>query len=199
VNAVTQGGHELDEQEVRPRVDLVLWLGLDVLDRAGLDHGEQALGVPAGAGGRRGPWGRTARYRRATGCATPAASPLAAPLGLGGLGALQEVRRDRLSPAGAAAPRRGLGGSGRPRSALSRAAWLASGGVRGSSVMGVPPYSGPEMPPSLRTRQKWMAMKMTITNGKNQDVEHVPSQAGCRSRSRRRRAARTAPGPNTGV
>ena len=27
-------------------------------------------------------------------------------------------------------------------------------------------HSGPEMPPSLRTRQKWMAMKMTMMNGK---------------------------------
>ena len=26
-------------------------------------------------------------------------------------------------------------------------------------------HSGPLMPPSLRTRQKWIAMKMTITNG----------------------------------
>jgi hypothetical protein len=26
-------------------------------------------------------------------------------------------------------------------------------------------YSGPEMPPSLRTRQKWMAMKITMRNG----------------------------------
>ena len=26
-------------------------------------------------------------------------------------------------------------------------------------------YRGPEMPPSLRTRQKWMAMKITMTNG----------------------------------
>ena len=28
-------------------------------------------------------------------------------------------------------------------------------------------HSGPEIPPSLRTRQKWIAMKMTITNGRN--------------------------------
>ena len=28
-----------------------------------------------------------------------------------------------------------------------------------------PAYSGPLMPPSLRTRQKWIAMKMTMTNG----------------------------------
>ena len=26
-------------------------------------------------------------------------------------------------------------------------------------------YSGPEMPPSLRTLQKWTAMKMTVMNG----------------------------------
>ena len=28
-----------------------------------------------------------------------------------------------------------------------------------------PLYSGPETPPSFRTRQKWTAMKMTMTNG----------------------------------
>ena len=32
--------------------------------------------------------------------------------------------------------------------------------VRGSFA-----YSGPEIPPSLRTRQKWTAMKMTMTKG----------------------------------
>ena len=32
-------------------------------------------------------------------------------------------------------------------------------------VVSLPTYSGPEMPPSLRTRQKWTAMKMTMTNG----------------------------------
>ena len=36
-------------------------------------------------------------------------------------------------------------------------------------------HSGPLMPPSLRTRQKWIAMKMTITNGSKQDVQHVPT------------------------
>ena len=29
------------------------------------------------------------------------------------------------------------------------------------------PHSGPEIPPSFRTLQKWMAMKMTVMNGKN--------------------------------
>lgn len=33
------------------------------------------------------------------------------------------------------------------------------------SVLPVRPYSGPDMPPSLRTRQKWIAMNITITNG----------------------------------
>ena len=46
----------------------------------------------------------------------------------------------------------------------------ACGGVRGSRswpsrLRSI--YSGPEMPPSLRTRQKWIAMKMTMTNGRN--------------------------------
>ena len=49
-------GHELTDQQVRPDVDLVLGLGPGLLDRAGLDDGEQSLGVarrdrwPSGAG-----------------------------------------------------------------------------------------------------------------------------------------------------
>ena len=30
-----------------------------------------------------------------------------------------------------------------------------------------PDHNGPEMPPSFRTRQKWIAMKMTMMNGRN--------------------------------
>src|ERR1700726_372782 len=45
---------ELDDEEVRPGVDLVGRHRLDVLDGSGLDDGQQALGVPARADDRRG-------------------------------------------------------------------------------------------------------------------------------------------------
>src|SRR5581483_6599514 len=48
---------ELADQQVRPGVDLVLGLGPGLLDRAGLDDGQEPLGVaprPGGGGGRRG-------------------------------------------------------------------------------------------------------------------------------------------------
>ena len=67
--------------------------------------------------------------------------------------------------------------SGSP-SALRRSADRRSR-CSGTSAMSLPSaYSGPEMPPSLRTRQKWTAMKMTVTNGKQQDVQHVPAEQG---------------------
>ena len=43
---------KFDGQEVRPHVDLVLGGGLYILDGPGLDHGQQALGVPGGTGQR---------------------------------------------------------------------------------------------------------------------------------------------------
>ena len=100
--------------------------------------------------------------------------------GLGGLRPLEQVRGDA---AGGLARRRvgraaGLGGRGGVSAppALAAAAFLRAASARlrrcsGISVMSVPsvprPQSGPEMPPSLRTRQKWMARKMTVTNGSN--------------------------------
>ena len=48
--------------------------------------------------------------------------------------------------------------------------------VYSQSSNGERDHNGPEFPPSLRTRQKWIAMKMTITNGKKQHVQHVPSK-----------------------
>ena len=57
--------------------------------------------------------------------------------------------------------------------AFSRAACARLRRCSGISVMSDHPFSlrddhsGPEMPPSLRTRQKWIARKMTVTNGNN--------------------------------
>jgi hypothetical protein len=81
----------------------------------------------------------------------------------------------RGSPAGASAAAGSAAGSG---AAFSRAAWARFSRCSGISVMSArlraglgarldARHSGPEMPPSLRTRQKWIAMKMTMMNGKN--------------------------------
>ena len=102
------------------------------------------------------PWPPSSARAGGPGCGWPpgaAASPGAGPLGRRGRGSAG-VRR-RLC--GGLAPSRGP-----PR--------LACAGVRGSRSSDHPrpvisSQSGPLMPPSLRTRQKWMAMKMTITNG----------------------------------
>ena len=45
-------GNELDDEQMRPDVDLVDRRRLDVLDRTRLDHREQPLGVTTGAGWR---------------------------------------------------------------------------------------------------------------------------------------------------
>ena len=140
-----EGGDELDDEQVGPDVDLVLRRGLDVLDRAGLDDREQALGVTARAGGD--------RRRRAVADGGGDRRPAAARLGdrgrrrsppalaLAALRPLEQVRGDlRLaaslggaspSPAGGVAiggasppPRRPRPSCGPPR--------LACGGVRGS-------------------------------------------------------------------
>src|SRR4030095_15268942 len=39
------------------------------------------------------------------------------------------------------------------------------GGQRVDDVLDLVDHSGPEMPPSLRTRQKWTAMRMPATSG----------------------------------
>ena len=178
-NAVhAEGGHELDDEQVRPHVDLVLRQGLDVLDRAGLHHRQEALGVPAGAGGERCRDGRRGRgHASARGRGDLGGGGVAAlRLGLGGLRPLEEVRRDLalcalLASPGASPPasrcarlRRRSEAEPRPWPAPLR---LACGGAPGSRSCRFASldHSGPEMPPSLRTRQKWIAMKMTITNG----------------------------------
>src|SRR5205807_10621935 len=61
-----QHGRELDDEQVRPHVDLVLRLGARLLDRARFDDREQPLRVTAGAGGRRGRLGRGRGGGRAT-------------------------------------------------------------------------------------------------------------------------------------
>ena len=64
-------------------------------------------------------------------------------------------------------------GGGVSAAAFSRAAWARFNKCSGISVIDAHPspgctdHNGPEMPPSLRTLQKWMAMKMTMMNGKN--------------------------------
>ena len=126
-----------------------------------------AVAAAAGAG---------ARWRPSV---PPPAPRLAAlGLGLGRLRALEQVGGDlatrpraAASPR-AAAPRLGAASSAGARSAAGRLGLLR--GLLGSlaEVFGDLghgslhlTYSGPEMPPSLRTRQKWIAMKMTMTNG----------------------------------
>ena len=153
-NAVmTSDGHELDRQQVGPHVDLVDRGGLDVLDRARLDHREQALGVPA-----------RARSAAGGGAAVATAPPRPAPssrrhrrrrlglaaAGLAGLGRLASARaggpgsccrrvgrRRRL-----AAPRRPRRRARRrpPRAALASSAFLRAASARlrrcsGISVM----------------------------------------------------------------
>ena len=66
----------------------------------------------------------------------------------------------------AAAPDAGAASAGSDVAAFSRAACARFRRCSGISVMHRSlAHSGPEMPPSLRTRQKWIAMKMTMTNG----------------------------------
>ena len=97
-------------------------------------------------------------------------------LGLGGLRALEQVGGDlaggfalRRSARRVAAARRGASADApAAAAALARASSARLRRCSGISVMAsslTSHHSGPEMPPSLRTRQKWIAMKMTITNG----------------------------------
>ena len=188
-----QRGHELDGEQVRPDVHLVDRGGLDVLDRAGLDDGQQALGVTpgtgadreAGAGGGRRPrrpaaLGDGARHRRHRRPPRrlrrrlrrwPWPPRLRSSRWAGIL--LSPARRPRRRR-----PRRRRRGGGRVVAAARRpsAASAFCAGLFGSlaemfgdlghgASLACRPQSGPEMPPSLRTRQKWMAMKMTMTNG----------------------------------
>ena len=191
-----EGGDEFGGQEVRPRVDLVDRRRLDVLDRARLDDGEQALGVPTGTsadGYARSGTGRCARRRRRP-CRRPRprqrmprpvrrrrppclfgrpSRPCCAAAGVPGCAS--RTRRPRVRRR--LIRRRGSAGAG-VSAALSRAAAARFRRCSGISVMesphpkcngrcGHPDHNGPEMPPSLRTRQKWIAMKMTMMNGKN--------------------------------
>ena len=182
-NAVhSQGGHELDHQQVGPGVDLVDRRGLDVLDGAGLDHGEQALGVAAGAGGARHaprpapPCSRGAARRRAP----PRGRRRRRRRGRGLGGRLRSAGgRDARAPRRSAASAAAASAGARPRPpplAFGRGLGpgllgpLAEvfGDLGHGAILAIGPECGherPEMPPSLRTRQKWIAMKMTMTNG----------------------------------
>ena len=189
-------GDELGGQQVRPRVDLVDRLRLDLLDRAALDDGQQALGVPARPGAdrhdrRRSGVAWTTDVTRSATATPPAAGArgrrVAAALGLrlGGAAALEEVGGDARSsarqPARTAQPRqvrrrpvRPAAGAAAPSAAaFSRASLARLSRCSGISVMRHPSrcggryHNGPLIPPSLRTRQKWIAMKITVMNGKN--------------------------------
>ena len=167
----------------RPGTALTSWI------EPALDDGQQALGVTARAGADRDAGAASAvawttdatRSGDGDGAATGGRRRRAAPaFGLGGPGALEQVGGDARLLGGwrggrAARPAGSAAAGGRRRPAASSARLVAgrlrpaSGGVRGSrswqpSLLG---HSGPEMPPSLRTRQKWIAMKMTMTNGSN--------------------------------
>ena len=188
-----QRGDELGGEQVRPGVHLVDRCRLDLLDRAALDDGQQALGVPTGAGadghltgaGRGGHDGArtlgegdgaTRRRRLAAGGVVGALG-----LGLGGARALEEVGRDPrlgLRRGGGRlggwrlGSRRGVGRAGIGRLLVARRLRPLQQvfGDLGHetpirSAQRASHHSGPEMPPSLRTRQKWIAMKMTMMNG----------------------------------
>ena len=120
-------GDELDDQQVGPDVDLVDRRRLHVLDRAGLDDGEQPLGVPAGPAASGGPAAAvaTAPCRRRGAVATAVAAPpppASAPAAR---------RRRRPWPAPTSSARAGGPGSGfRPRCrrpAAARRSRLAGG------------------------------------------------------------------------
>ena len=166
---IAEGGHELDQEQVGPGVDLVHGRGLDVLDGAGLDHGQQALGVAAGAGGgggrrRRGGHRRAAAGRGRGRLGVAARGPVP-----GRLRPLEQLGGDAAVAAARVGARRAPP-SPPPRaaSALARASSARLRRCSGISTMGLSrSYRGPLMPPSLRTRQKCTAMKMTITKGRN--------------------------------
>ena len=86
-----QRGGELCGEQVRPDVDLVHRLGLDILDGAGFHDRQQTLGVTARAGGRRrGERGdTTAGTRGHRSCGTTATTTL--------LALLEQRARDRLA------------------------------------------------------------------------------------------------------
>src|SRR5690606_31588014 len=114
----------------------------------------------------------------ATARAAGVAAPAAGRPGLRRTRPLEQVRGDpagrlalgRLAPAAGTGVARALGGAagllgGRLLAGLFRSFAEVFGDLGHGSVPRSSDHSGPEMPPSLRTRQKWMAMKITIVNG----------------------------------
>ena len=78
----------------------------------------------------------------------------------------------------------GVGSAGVWPAAAAALALASSARLRRCSgisvIVALPDYSGPEMPPSLRTLQKWTAMKMTVMNGniRTWSVYHRSSVSG---------------------
>ena len=75
---------------------------------------------------------------------------------------------------------------------------LAYGDVRGS-LSWLLDHNGPEMPPSLRTRQKWIARKMTVTNGTNNTCNTYQRNSVSVPISLPPRSTNLTWSPNTGV
>ena len=141
-------GHELADQQVGPGVDLVLGLGPGLLDGAGLDDGEEPLGVTPGAGGGRG--------RRGGGGGRGPATGGGWRLGASAGGRGGRRRRPwrpagrRSGPAGgpgSSIRRRRSGGPRarrlRPRPAPRRAGASAGASAAGASSAGAAPPSSP--------------------------------------------------------
>ena len=102
---------------------------------------------------------------------------LSGPAPLGGAGASPDA-------AGATGSAGAAGSAGVWPAAAAALALASSARLRRCSgisvIVALPDYSGPEMPPSLRTLQKWTAMKMTVMNGniRTWSVYHRSSVSG---------------------
>ena len=107
---VSAGGHdqdrgELDHEQVRPGVHLVLGLGAGLLDRPRLDDREQPLRVTAGPGGR---WAPGSVAVAAAAAPVPARGDVATTAARGGpaaLGPLEQVGGDLGAALGRRRPR----------------------------------------------------------------------------------------------
>ncbi len=205
-----QQGDELDQQQVRPGVDLVHLLGLDLLDAGGRARaracggcGSLAAGTPMEPEPLPPPSEAATRAARSSGVRRPPPAPpasagaavlVATPpppsalaerlerLGglVGGLGpealALGDLGRADAGGLGLG-PSHALGRAVGDQAVVDRLIHLdlfrhrvsplavVAGPVRAGSRRVC--HRGPEMPPSLRIRQKWTARKMTVTNGMN--------------------------------
>ena len=117
---------ELDDEQVRPHVHLVLRLGARLLDRARLDDREQPLRVTAGAGGRR----RRLRRRRGGGRAAAGVAAAAA----AGRPRRRRRRRRRAAPGAASTARAGARGRRSPLAARVPSSSPVAGGRRAGAA-----------------------------------------------------------------